>query len=99
MTIQVELIDGTYCRLVPKGLDLLLSRKLVKRFRRSSGWAVIGEDPIRESPQANRLCRTGPKENNLSLARTQCHETVALLYASVFFILRQTISQKNPLRH
>jgi hypothetical protein len=48
MTIQVELIDGTYCRLVPKGLDLLLSRKLVKRFRRSSGWALIGEDPIRE---------------------------------------------------
>ncbi|MBW2511151.1 MAG: hypothetical protein JRE01_03860 [Deltaproteobacteria bacterium] len=49
MTIQVELIDGTYCRLVPKGLDLLLNRKLVKRFRRSTGWAVIGEDPIREA--------------------------------------------------
>jgi hypothetical protein len=49
MSIQVELIDGTYCRLVPKGLDLLLSRDLVKRFRRSSGWAVIGEDSIRES--------------------------------------------------
>lgn len=47
MTIQVELIDGTYCRVVPKGLDLLLNRELVKRFRRSSGWAVIGKDPIR----------------------------------------------------
>jgi len=49
MTIQVELIDGTYCRVVPKGLDLLLSRAIVKRFRRSSGWAVIGVDPIRGS--------------------------------------------------
>jgi len=49
MTIQVELIDGTYCRVVPKGLNLLLSRDLVKRFRRSSGWAVIGVDPIRRS--------------------------------------------------
>ncbi len=47
MTIQVELIDGTICRVVPKGLNLLLNRELVKRFRRSSGWAVIGKDPIR----------------------------------------------------
>ena len=47
MTIQVELIDGTYCRVVPKGLDLLLNRELVKRFRRTSGWAVVGRDPIR----------------------------------------------------
>lgn len=47
MTIQVELIDGTFCRVVPKGLDLLLRRELVKRFLRSSGWAVVGRDPIR----------------------------------------------------
>jgi hypothetical protein len=47
MTIQVELTDGTLCRVVPKGLNLLLSRELVKRFRRSSGWAVIGKDSIR----------------------------------------------------
>lgn len=47
MTIQVELLDGTYCRVVPKGLDLLLSRELVKRFRRTSGWATVGVDPIR----------------------------------------------------
>lgn len=47
MTIQVELIDGTCCRVVPKGLDLLLRRELVKRFRRTSGWAVVGKDQIR----------------------------------------------------
>lgn len=47
MTIQVELIDGTYCRVVPKGLDLLLNREMVKRFRRSSGWATVGVDPVR----------------------------------------------------
>ena len=47
MTIQVEMIDGTICRVVPRGLNLLLSRELVKRFRRSSGWAVVGKDPIR----------------------------------------------------
>lgn len=47
MTIQVELTDGTLCRVVPKGLDLLLNRQLVKRFLRSNGWAVVGVDPVR----------------------------------------------------
>jgi hypothetical protein len=32
---------------VPKGLQLLLRKQLVKRFRRSNGWAVIGVDQIR----------------------------------------------------
>ena len=47
MTIKVELIDGTLCRVVPKGLNLLLNREMVKRFRRSSGWAIVGKDQIR----------------------------------------------------
>ncbi|NJC87798.1 MAG: hypothetical protein FIB02_04585 [Desulfuromonas sp.] len=49
MTIQVELLDGCCVRVVPRGLDLLLKRNLVRRFMRSSGWAVIGVDPIRLS--------------------------------------------------
>ncbi|MBE0575862.1 MAG: hypothetical protein IH613_08185 [Desulfuromonadales bacterium] len=49
MTIQVELTDGTRCRVVPKGLDLLLRQNLVKRFRRSAGWVVVGKDQIRHS--------------------------------------------------
>lgn len=60
MTIQTELVDGTYCRVVPKGLDLLLNRGLVKRFRRSSGWAVIGKDPVRYSND-NKSLYTGPE--------------------------------------
>ncbi len=47
MTIQVELIDGACIRVVPRGLDLLLQRNLVRRFLRNSGWAVIGVDPVR----------------------------------------------------
>ena len=62
MTIQVELIDGTYCRVVPKGLNLLLNRELVKRFRRSSGWAVVGRDPIRYSK--NQASYDGPERRN-----------------------------------
>lgn len=49
MIIQVELIDGCLVRVVPRGLDLLLERKLVRRFLRGSGWAMVGVDPIRVS--------------------------------------------------
>jgi hypothetical protein len=51
MTIKVELVDGTLCRVVPRGLDLLLSRHLVRRFQRESGWAVVGHDPVRRSSE------------------------------------------------
>jgi hypothetical protein len=47
LTIQVELIDGACIRVVPRGLDLLLQRNLVRRFLRNSGWAVVGVDPLR----------------------------------------------------
>jgi hypothetical protein len=53
MTIQVELIDGTLCRVVPKGLNLLLNSELVKRFKRFSGWAVVGRDSIRYTEKVN----------------------------------------------
>ncbi len=59
MTIQVELIDGAVCRVVPKGLNLLLNRELVKRFRRTSGWAVVGKDPIRYPD--NKVGYSGPE--------------------------------------
>ena len=52
MTIQVELIDGCSIRVVPKGLDLLLEQNLVRRFQRSTGWAVVGVDPIRAAAPA-----------------------------------------------
>jgi len=59
MTIQVEMIDGTLCRVVPKGLDLLLNRNLVSRFMRSSGWVVVGRDPIRAT--ARQAVYAGPE--------------------------------------
>jgi hypothetical protein len=64
MTIQVELIDGTYCRVVQKVLQLLLSRELVKRFRRSSGWAVVGVDPLRSENRSSTY--SGPERRKSS---------------------------------
>ena len=49
MTIQTELTDGTICRVVPKGLELLLGHQRVKRFRRRDGWVVVGRDPLRSA--------------------------------------------------
>ena len=49
MTIQLELTDGTICRVVPKGLNFLLNQQRVRRFRRQSGWVVVGRDPIRSA--------------------------------------------------
>lgn len=59
MTIQVELVDGSNLRVVPLGLDLLLERRLVRRFRRSSGWAEVGIDPLRAAD--SHFAYTGPE--------------------------------------
>ena len=46
--IEVELSDGTLCRMAPKALDMFLVRENVSRFRRSDGWVVVGVDPLRD---------------------------------------------------
>ena len=45
--IRAELYDGTYLRVAPKGLDLMLKYGQVKRFLRSSGWVDVGRDLVR----------------------------------------------------
>ena len=45
--IEVELRDGTLCRMAPKALNMFLARDGVSRFRRSDGWVVVGVDPLR----------------------------------------------------
>jgi hypothetical protein len=39
--------DGTYQHLTPPVLDVLLEKNHVMKFRRSSGWVIVGIDPIR----------------------------------------------------
>jgi hypothetical protein len=60
--IRAELIDGSYIRVAPKGLDLLLRNGRVKRFLRNSGWAVVGIDPIRESARTQQY--SGPERRS-----------------------------------
>lgn len=51
--IEVVLRDGSCCRLAPKALDLFLGKGRVSKFRRSDGWAIVGEDPIRSGKQGH----------------------------------------------
>lgn len=41
--------DGTYIRVAPRGLELLLRHGKVRRFLRDTGWAEVGRDPLRGS--------------------------------------------------
>lgn len=47
MMIRVFYTDGTFDMVKPKMLDYLLDKNKIKRFKRSSGWAVVGKDPVR----------------------------------------------------
>jgi hypothetical protein len=45
--IELVLSDGTPIHVTPRVLDLLLESNRVAKFKRSSGWATVGIDPIR----------------------------------------------------
>jgi len=51
MLIQVMYIDGKFEMVESQELDTLLKEKRISKFLRSSGWAVVGHDPIRHRPQ------------------------------------------------
>ena len=57
--IRAELYDGTYLRVAPKGLDLMLKYGQVKRFLRSSGWVEVGKDLLRGA--GSRADYSGPE--------------------------------------
>jgi hypothetical protein len=51
--IEVVFRDGTRGRVAPKALDLFLKTDKISRFKRSSGWATVGIDPIREEGESS----------------------------------------------
>lgn len=46
--IDVILKDGTYHHFTPRVLDVLLETNRVQSFKRDSGWATVGVDPVRK---------------------------------------------------
>lgn len=55
--IDVILKDGTYHHFTPRVLNVLLESHRVQKFKRASGWATVGIDPVRtkKSEGANSL--------------------------------------------
>lgn len=45
--IDVILKDGTYHHFTPRVLNVLLESHRVQKFKRASGWATVGIDPVR----------------------------------------------------
>jgi hypothetical protein len=45
--VKVELKDGTVCQVAHEALDLLLVHNEIAKFKRTHGWAVIGQDQLR----------------------------------------------------
>jgi hypothetical protein len=54
--IDVILNDGTYHHFTPRILDILLESHRVHKFKRSSGWATVGSDPVRRQTPESKTC-------------------------------------------
>jgi hypothetical protein len=47
MMIRVMYSDGRFDLVKPATLGLLLNRNALASFKRSTGWVVVGRDPLR----------------------------------------------------
>ena len=54
--IHVITRDETYQYLTPPGLDVLLEKIQVMKFKRSSSWVTAGIDPIRVNNRREASC-------------------------------------------
>jgi hypothetical protein len=63
--IQVVMKDGSQHFFSPLVLDILLEHNRVKKFKRKSGWATVGIDPIRTaSRRVSFSSFDGPERRN-----------------------------------
>ncbi|MEJ2469712.1 MAG: hypothetical protein P8Y96_01145 [Desulfuromonadales bacterium] len=46
--IDVELKDGSVCRMARHAFNVFLSLDKVARFRRSDGWVDVSSEPLRD---------------------------------------------------
>ena len=53
MMIRVMYSDGRFDMVKPSLLEQLIKEEAVTSFKRSSGWAVVGRDPIRNGDKTD----------------------------------------------
>ena len=61
MMIRVMYPDGKTEMVRPPLLKLLIERERISKFRRDSGWSVLGQDPLRHEQWENYL---GPERRS-----------------------------------
>jgi hypothetical protein len=54
--VKVELRDGTICQVALDALDVLLLHNKIAKFERSGGWAIVGQDPLRDNGRGTVYC-------------------------------------------
>jgi len=55
MIIPVKYSDGTVDRVQSMLLDTLILSGAITRFKRTGGWVVIGDDPIRKHGKKSEI--------------------------------------------
>ncbi len=53
LRFNVELRDGSVCPMSTKAFNIFLALDKVARFKRSGGWVVVGQDPLRDLEKVN----------------------------------------------
>lgn len=51
--INVELKDGSVCQMANKSFNIFLSLGKVAKFKRSDGWIIVGNGPLRDLNKVN----------------------------------------------
>ncbi len=95
MAIMVKYDNGTYGHVANRNLDDLIGKGIVVAFRRESGWAQIGRDPIRGTSPAQEL--DGPDRRASADKRTclTCAEFVNSMCRSRECTSRTSLQSKD----
>jgi len=68
LLIRVVYPDGKYDMVNGAALDRLIEKKAIRSFRRSSGWVLLGVDPVR-NPKS-QVEYAGEKRRSMDFAPT-----------------------------
>lgn len=66
MMIRIRYPDGKYDMVKVSRLDYLIAKKRISEFRRTTGWVIIGRDPIRKN---KRESYRGPERRQSMVSR------------------------------
>lgn len=82
MMIRIRYPDGRFDMVKGTRLEYLIATKRISGFRRSTGWVVIGRDPIRKNSEG-AYC--GPERRDSMVPPEATRVKKQVNWASVFY--------------